>query len=160
MRAGYVDDAWAWDWSSLRELIGAAYPGWMNLGALADQFSLSPRTLLQRLTVAADHHARVPVHTHLLAATLPAIEQAVAAALRIPREAVLTTRQSRRVLAQACYELSPTSTARIATHLAITPRAARFLKTPRHPALPSVLLCLSDPRLRKVDESGRKSAVG
>jgi hypothetical protein len=132
VRAGLVDDPWAWGWSSLRELVGAAHPEWMSLDQLAARFSMPPHSLLQRLTTTV---------------------------LRKPHDSIASTRLGRRLIVQTCFELGVSSSTRLAPHFGITPRAIRLLRTPRHPALDAVLLVLSSPRLQKVDESGRKRGV-
>jgi hypothetical protein len=148
VREGLVDDPWMWRWSTLRDLGGAVHEPWTPADRLARRLRKSPKTLLSAVTTTADHRPSPPGPPDVDVASVDAIRRAVAAALRIDSSDVITSRPGRRLTVQACYALGSPRTHTLAQRLHLADRTIRGLRTPQHPALPTVLLCLSDPRLR------------
>jgi hypothetical protein len=117
---GLVDDPWGWRWSTLRDLGGAAHPCWTPLDRVAAALQTTPTATLRRLTTVANRTAPTPVARTESVAAIDGVRSAVAGA---------TAR-------------------RLADALECGVRSVFRLRAPVHPALPAVMLCLADARLR------------
>lgn len=141
-----VGDPYAWRWSSLRDLIGAAYPIWTPMQRLADDLRLRPERLLRVVTHTADLRPRRPELATRLAAGMDVLLEATSAALR----SADPTRDplGRTLVVQAAYEIGAPKAPQLAADLGCCTRTVERIRARRHPALSAVLLCLSDARLR------------
>jgi hypothetical protein len=149
VRAGLVDDPYCWAWSSLRELVGAAFPAQVELAELAAFLDCSPARCLRGLTASMKGHAEPPRTTLPLTADPIAITTAVAACLRLPEPHVRSARLGRRLAIQTAAHLQiPPPAKAMAQHLGITPRGARALRTPEHSGTEAALRCLADARMQ------------
>jgi hypothetical protein len=156
LRAGLVADPWDWQWSTLRDLGGAAYPIWTPLPVVASKLRLRPSTALDALTHVAELRPPAPRLEPLIAATRGAVVSGVAAALRITEPAVLSSTLGRKLVVQACAAIAPPHAGRLAHELGCCERTIRRDLAQPHPALDAVLLCLSDACLRSpVQHLGR-----
>lgn len=145
---GYVADPYAWRWSTLRDLVGAAFPIWTPAHRIAAALDTKEERLLRRVTHNADLRPQRPELVPPTAASLPAFREATAAALRIDDDAVTRHVLGRQLLAQAAYAIGTPVTAQLAVDLGCSGRTVRRDRARRHPALSAVLLCLADARLR------------
>jgi hypothetical protein len=153
VRAGLVDDPWAWPWSTLRDLGGAAYPAWTSATAIGAAIGVRAPAVIGLLTSNADFRAASPRRTPVVAASLEALVSAVGAALRIPDREVLSLPIGRRLVVQASEAFARPGTGRLAAALGCTERTIQRDRQPRHAALDAVLLCLGDDRLRRGPDS-------
>src|SRR5690606_9814908 len=60
VRAGFVDDPWAWPWSSLRDLGGACHQRWTALERIAAITGRAPGAALRAVTHLAPHRPARP----------------------------------------------------------------------------------------------------
>ena len=150
LRAGLVDDPWAWPWSTLRDLGGAAYPRLTELTDVAARLHLAPRHAMRALTHFADLHVPPLAEEPPMVASRAALEAAIASALRFDPRARLDHPLGRQLAIQALLTLGMPSGRALADHLGCSTAAVRRLRFPPRPALPAVLQCLADPRLRAV----------
>ncbi len=148
VRDGLVGDPYAWRWSTLRDLVGAAYPIWTHAPRIAKALRVTEEHLLRRVTHNADLRPRRPELVPVSAASLPALRAATTAALRIDGEALPRHVMGRELVVQAAYEVGMPAAAQLAAELGRSARTIRRVRALRHPALPAVLLCLADVRLR------------
>jgi len=149
VRAGLVDDPWAWPWSTLRDLGGAAYPVWTAPARIAAVLAIPPKTLFSKLATTADHRAPPPRRVPIAIASLDALRCAVGSTLRVPAGEVLAEQLGRRLVVQASEAFAMPSTSRLAKELGCCERTIQRDRAPRHSALDAVLLCLGDERLRR-----------
>ncbi len=150
VRAGLVVDPWMWPWSTLRDIGGAIYPAWTSLEHLAAALGRSPSGLVRGLTSSAEFSSPIPQIQPLQTAGVDAIQRAVAAACRVPFDSVLLQRTTRRLCVQASLEVRQVSATLVAEDLGLSRRTVTRLRTPPHPGMNAVALCLSDARLRQV----------
>lgn len=149
VRAGLVDDPFAWPWSTLRDLVGACFPIWTPLHGVAQALGLRPGTAIRRLCTTADLAPRLPHRGGAVqVAALPAIRQAVAAALRLPAWDGPPVATERRLIVQASFTIGTPRPIDLASALRCSTRTIHRDRPPEHPALDAVLLTLGDPRLR------------
>ena len=148
VRAGYVDDPFAWPWSTLRELVDAAFPAWTSLPEIADALGWTPERVLRALTHTADFQAALPQRRAVEMASWDRTLRAVAVVLREEASDVLASTLGRRVVAQTTgrFALAPT-VRELAGRMGVTPRQVHRLREDLHPAVAAVELCLSDDRL-------------
>ncbi|HWB77219.1 MAG TPA: hypothetical protein VG755_19770 [Nannocystaceae bacterium] len=142
VREGLCTDPWAWRWSTLRDLGGAADPIWTSASRIADALGVAPSRLVATLTRFAPPQ-RVPN----LLATFAGLRAGVAAALRIDRDEVDRSSRSRRLVAQAAAAIEMPNVRRLAVELGWSERTLFRDRAARDDALDAVLLCLSDARL-------------
>jgi hypothetical protein len=147
-RKGFVEDPWAWPWSTLRDLGGAVVEPWTPLERVADRLALPAATALRRLTTTADLEPPLPAACTIAAADVNATRQAVAAALRLADAAALSKRVPRRLAVQALYAIGAPNPSTLAVALGCSTRSIHRDRHPPEPGLPAVLRCLADPRLR------------
>ena len=152
VRAGLVDDAWAWPWSTLRDLGAAAHPIWTPAAAVAQSLRVPAERIVDALTFAG---RRPPQRVPVAAATFDGLRAAVAAALRMPESDVLTRTLGRRLIVQASAAIAPPHASRLAEQLGCCERTIRRDRAERHPALDAVLTCLADERLRRGPDAVR-----
>lgn len=151
VRSGFVDDPWAWPWSTLRDIGGATFPGHTDLETLGRFLRCSPATTLRGLTTSSLGRFPPPERRPIEVARLEDIVAATAAALRMPVAEVPGNWLGRRLVAQASAQLAQAIPARVvAERIGITSRSVQRSRTPLHPALDAVMTCLADPRLRRV----------
>jgi len=153
VRAGLVDDPWAWPWSTLRDLGGAAHPVWTAAPSVGAAIGLRSRSVLAMLTSTADFRAASPQRTAIAAASLEALQAAVGAALRVTAREVASLPAGRRLVVQASEAFAAPGTDRLASALGCSERTIQRDRAPRHAALDAVLLCLGDERLRRGPDS-------
>jgi len=149
VRAALVDDPWAWRWSTLRDLLGAAHPIWTPRDAVAKALAIAPTKLLAALTSGFDHRVVTPQHVSLLTVTMDALRHAVGAVLRIEDDELARSTAARRLIVQAADAIEIPGVRRLAAQLGRSERTLYRDRAARHPALDAVLLCLGDPRLRE-----------
>ena len=147
LRAALVDDPFIWPWSTLRDLVGAATPSWTALPRIAASLRLSPEAALRGLTTLGGESYAIPRPGPLRCASIDEVRRAVQAAARIAEPAPITTLE-RRLTVQTCFRIGSPRVADLAAHLDCSIRSVHRDRTTPAPALDSVLLCLSDPRLR------------
>lgn len=155
VRAGLVDDPWAWPWSTLRDVGGAAFPVWTTPGAIGAVIGLRAPAVIGMLTSNADFRAASPRRIPIMAASFESLRSAVGSALRIPDREVLSLPLGRRLVVQASETFASPGTQRLVHALVCSERTIRRDRSPRHPALDAVLLCLGDDRLRRGPDSVR-----
>lgn len=155
VRAGLVDDPWMWPWSTLRDLGGAAFPVWTPVAAVGAAIGVRTSAVIGRVTANADFRALPPRATPIAAASFEALLSAVASVLRISDRDVLASSLGRRLVVQASEAFASPGTRRLAEALGCGERTVRRDRSPRHPALGAVLLCLGDARLRQGPDSVR-----
>jgi|GEM_PF-840715 len=148
VRARLVEDAWAWRWSTLRDLGGACHPVWTSLDRIAAALELPPDVTLRSLTTIAGERLAPPAREPVLTATTTAIHESIRAALRITKEEATRSRAARHLFVQAAQAIAPTSAQRLADELGCSVRTVVRARAARHPALDAVLTCLADPRFR------------
>lgn len=148
VRKRLVDDPWRWRWSTIRDLGGAAHPCWTPLERVAEVMRMSPAAALQMLTKVANRRAPAPVPQIVAVASIDGVRGAVAAVLRVQEAEVITRPLGRRLLVQACDAVGGATARHVASALDCSVRSVFRLRTPRHAALPAVMLCLGDERLR------------
>lgn len=149
VRDNLVTDAWTWRWSTMRDLIGAAYPIWTPAAAIASALRLPIGDLARDVSTEGDHRPPVPLGATVVAATIEGIRSAVAAALRMPESAVLDTSLGRRLVVQASSVISVPDAIHLAKALGCSRRTIHRDRARRHPALDAVMMCLADERLRQ-----------
>jgi hypothetical protein len=88
VRARLVDDPWRWQWSTLRDLGGAAYPCWTPLDRVAAFLERSPSSAMRGLTTLGNHHGPPPCLRSVTIASIEGVRAAVAATLRVPASEV------------------------------------------------------------------------
>ena len=148
VRAGLVDDPWAWPWSSLRDLGGACVPVWTPLERVTAVTRRTSAAALRALTHLAPLRPTHPRRQKLETASGEAIRGAVAAALRVPLPDAFASPSSRRLAVQLASRLQRKfSTPDLAEVVGVSTRSVQRLRSPRHPALPAGWLCLGDERL-------------
>lgn len=145
---GLVGDPWAWRWSTIRDLGGAAHPCWTPLDRVAALLQMSPAAALRKLTTVANRTALAPIVRTQSVASIDGVRSAVAAALRVPEAEVASRPLGRRLMVQACDAVAGATARRLASALDCGVRSVFRLRAPLHPALPAVMLCLTDARLR------------
>jgi hypothetical protein len=148
LRARSVDDPWRWRWSTLRDLGGAAYPCWTSLDRVAEFLGVRPAVALRKLTSIGECRPPLLRTERAAIASVEGVRAAVAATLRIRIEEVATRPLGRRLVIQACEAVASPTARRLAAELECGVRSVFRLRTPQHPALPAVLTCLRDDRLR------------
>lgn len=153
---GLVDDPWAWRWSTLRDLAGAAHPVWTSAARVASVLAIPPSWLLQRLTHGLDHKPMPPRAIEPIVAPVDVLREAVGTALRLTEDDVRTAAFARRLVVQAAQALALPGIVRLAAQLGCSPRTVRRDRALRPEGLDAVLLCLGDTRLRSGDD--RKAA--
>ncbi len=141
-----VPDPYAWRWSTLRDLVEAAYPIWTHAPRVARALGTKPEILLRRVTQNADLRPRRPELAPIAAASLSALQDATAAALRI--DAVTDHVLGRQLLVQAAYAVGMPFATQLGAAVGRSGRTIRRDRARHHPALSAVLLCLGDARLR------------
>ena len=146
-----VTDPYAWRWSTLRDLVGAAYPIWTHAPRVAKALGVKEAGLLRRVTQNADLRPRRPELVPTAAVSMHALQDATAAALRI--DSVTEHVLGRQLLVQAAYAVGMPIAAQLAAALDRSGRTIRRDRARRHPALFAVLLCLADARLRHAPAS-------
>lgn len=158
---GLVDDPWAWRWSTLRDLAGAAHPVWTPAERVASVLAIAPSWLLQRLTNGLDHKTMPPRRAgETVTASVAALCAATGAALRLTEEDVRSDLLARRLVVQTAHALGLTGIARLAAELGCAERTVRRDRAKPHAALDAVLLCLSDARLRSGDDQKPANSRG
>lgn len=155
VRAGLVDDPWAWPWSTLRDLGGSVFPVWTPAAAVGAAIGVRAPAVIGRLTTNADFRAVTPKGAPIAAASFDALTSAVASVLRISERDVIESSLGRRLVVQASEAFASPGTRRLAEALGCGERTVRRDRSPRHPALDAVLLCLGDARLRRGPDSVR-----
>lgn len=156
-----VDDPWAWRWSTLRDLGGAAHPIWTPAERVASVLAIPRSWLLHRLTNGLDRKTTAPLRASAtVTASVAALRAAVGAALRLTDEDVRTDLRARRIVVQAAHALGLTGIARLAAELGCAERTVRRDRAKPHAALDAVLLCLADPRLLAVDDQKPANSRG
>jgi hypothetical protein len=151
--ADLVDDPWRWQWSTLRDLGGAAHPCCTPLDRIAGVLGYQAPVVLRTLTTMANRTAPPPRADGVRVASIDGVRTAVAAALRIPVTTVHEQALGRRLVVQACDSIAGPTAGRLAGELGCSVRSVFRLRAPQHPALSAVLTCLGDARL--VDPAGR-----
>jgi len=146
VRASSVGDPYAWRWSTLRDLVGAAYPIWTPAPRIARALGVRPEGLLRRVTGTADLRPRKPELIPFAAVSMRALADATSAALRI--DCVTEHVLARQLFVQAAYAVGMPKVADLAAAIGRSSRTIRHDRAGRHPALSAVLLCLADARLR------------
>ncbi|HWB79027.1 MAG TPA: hypothetical protein VG755_28900 [Nannocystaceae bacterium] len=141
-----VADPYAWRWSTLRDLVGAAYPIWTPMQRVAHALGLRPERLLRLVTHNADLRPRRPELTDAVAASVEGLCTATSAALRI--DAPCQHALGRRLVVQAAYAVGAPKWTELTAALGCSQRMIERTRGRRHPALHAVLLCLGDARLR------------
>lgn len=141
-----VTDPYAWRWSTLRDLVGAAYPIWTAAHRVADVLALRPERLLRLVTTNADLRPRRPELATSAAASMDVFLDATSAALRLADPA--RNGLGRKLVVQAAYAVGAPKAPQLAADLGCCKRTVERVRAQRHPALSAVLLCLSDARLR------------
>jgi hypothetical protein len=149
VRDGLVTDAWTWRWSTMRDLIGAAFPIWTPANAIATALRQPIGRLVREVTTQGDHRPLVPRRAIVAAATFDGLRSAVAAALRMPESAVLDTSLGRRLIVQASAAISTPDAAHLAKELGCSTRTIHRDRAAPHSALDAVMMCLADERLRR-----------
>ena len=152
LRDRLVEDPWAWPWSTLRDLGGAVYPVWTRLSSVTMTLGLSAEVALRTLTTIGGRAAPVPRPQRVEVASLDVVRSAVASALRIQDVAVRTSAAARRLFVQACRAIGDPPARKLAEVLGCGERSLRRYRSPVHPGLEAVMLCLGDERLRRVLE--------
>jgi hypothetical protein len=147
VRDALVADPYAWQWSTLRDLVGAAHPIWTPLQRVAAALQLRAERVLRLVTHAADLRPQRPELTTVIAVSMDALRDATSAALRI--DAPSQHRLGRRLIVQAACTIGRPTTARLATELSCCDRTIERARVRPDPALSAVLLCLADARLRR-----------
>ena len=142
VREGLVADPWAWRWSTLRDLAGAADPIWTPASRIAKALGVAPSRLIATFT-----SSEPPKRASALLASVAGLRAAVAAALRIELEEVDRTARSRRLVAQVAAAIEMPGVRRLAGELGWSERTLFRDRVQRDDALDAVLLCLSDARL-------------
>ena len=145
---GFVGDPYAWRWSTLRDLVGAAFPIWTDASRVAAALATREERLLRRVTHNADLRPRRPELVPLTTASMGVLQEAIAAALRIDEDSVRRHLLGRQLVAQTAYAIGTPAATQLAIELGCSGRTVRRDHARRHPALPAVLLCLADARLR------------
>lgn len=149
VRAGLVDDPWAWPWSTLRDVGGAAHPCWTSPAAIGAAIGVRAPAVIGLLTSNADFRVAPPRRTPIAAASFEALRSAVGSALRMPAREVDALPLGRRLVVQASEAFAAPGTQRLAEALGCTERTIQRDRFPRHAVLDAVLLCLGDERLRR-----------
>ena len=152
LRDSLVTDPYAWKWSTLRDLVGAAYPVWTHAPRVARALGVKPEGLLRRVTQSADLRPRRPELAPIAAVSMCALQDATAAALRI--DCFTEHMLGRQLLVQAAHAIGMPVTAQLTTAVGRSGRTIRRDRARRHPALSAVLLCLADARLRHARTGG------
>jgi hypothetical protein len=129
----------------LRDLAGAAHPIWTPASRIARSLAIPEARLIEMLTTTADHRPAPPQKHPTIAANLPALREAVAAALRV---ADTDGGRARRLIVQAAHAITLPGVRRLADELGCSPRTVFRDRAARDSALEAVLLCLGDARLR------------
>lgn len=163
IRAGLTDDPFAWPWSTLRDLVGAAAPIWTPLSRIASTLRQSTAATMRGLTAIGGVPGRLPHLRPVQAASILEVRGAVRSALWIVGDEI--TAAERRLTVQACFEIGSPRVAELAVELGCSVRSIHRDKTAdRTSALTAVLLCLGDPRLRlgptTVDSSSHGKRTG
>ena len=148
VRDGLVGDPYAWRWSTLRDLVGAAHPIWTHGPRIARVLGVKEGQLVQRVTHIGDLRPRRPELVPPAAVGLSALRDATAAALRMDDVGLTTNVLARQLVVQAAYDVGIPDAAQLSAAVGSSRRTIRRVRAQRHPALPAVLLCLGDPRLR------------
>ena len=143
-----VADPYAWRWSTLRDLVGAAYPIWTHAPRVAAALGFKEERLLRLVTHTADLRPRRPESVAAVAVGIDLLRDATAAALRIDQHEVGQHVLGRQLAVQAAYAVGRPNAATLAAELGCCGRTVERARTRRHPALPAVLLCIADERLR------------
>lgn len=147
VRAGLVDDPFAWGWSTLRDLVGAAHPVWTRASSIAAFLGLPEARALHGLTTLGGITVPTPQPTTVQCVSFDHVRGAVRAATR-SIDPFHRARGGARLFVQACYTVGAPRPAEVASALGCTVRSVRRYRAPRAPALPAVILCLGDARLR------------
>jgi hypothetical protein len=147
VRAGLVDDPWAWPWSTLRDLVGAVVSIWTSPPHLAAMLAVPTQRLVAELTTTADRRTPPPRRTEVATASFGALRSAVGSALRLRDDDVVIDALGRRLVVQASEAIEIPRTIRLAELLDCSVRTIRRDAAERHPGPDAVLLCLSDARL-------------
>jgi hypothetical protein len=145
---GLIRDPYAWRWSTLRDLIGAAHPIWTRAPVVAAALGVKEEALVRRVTHSADLRPRRPELAAAPLATMPTLHEATASALRIADHEVVKHVLGRQLLVQAAHAVGMPVPAMLAAELGRSGRTIRRDRKRSHPALSAVLLCLADARLR------------
>lgn len=153
VRAELVDDAWAWRWSTLRDLGGASHPVWTPLERVAEVLELAPDVTLRTLTTIGGQRHAPPSREPVLTATASAIHRSIRAALQLTAEEAATDRTARHLFVQAAHTVANPTAQQLADELGCSTRTIVRARSARHPALDAVLTCLRDPRLHAAPPS-------
>lgn len=148
VRGRLVEDPWCWPWSTLRDLGGAAYPCWTALDRIASVLGHPEPLVLRTLTTTTNHRVAPLKLDPVGFATVDTVRLAVASALRIPVVAIDARPSARQLVIQACDVVAGPTARRLAAELGCGVRTIFRARAPAHPALPAVLRCLADERLR------------
>ncbi len=147
VRARLTEDPFDWRWSTLRDLVGASDPIWTPGSRIAAFLRLPETRALHTLTTIGGVTVPAPRPTAVQCASLDQIREAVRSATR-SADPFRRSQGGRRLFVQASFAVGAPRPAHVAQALGCTVRSVRRYRTPRAPALPAVLLCLGDPRLR------------
>ncbi len=148
VREGLVTDPFAWEFSTLRDLADATWPGWVDTERLSKAVAIRPQHLLEFMTRSQDRRTKALVDDRPVVAAREAVLESVAAVLHIDPCEVLNCAVGTTLVVQTVEAIGLTSCAAIEAAFAIPARSVRRKRSPPHPALPAVIRCLSDARLR------------
>ncbi len=154
IRAGLVDDPYAWTWSTLQDLSDAAFPQWTSMQRISACLRLSVRQTRRALTTTADCTPPPPRRVLPLSFGVQAALSAAAAALRVPIPDVLSLRVGRRVSVQLLYMVGTPRVTDVAQALELGESTVRRLRhAPVDAATQAALACLAEPRFTPPDEN-------
>ncbi len=147
VRDQLVEDPWAWPWSTLRDLGGAAHPTWTTTAWVARKLRRPSPRLAVRLSSSAELKVEPPARGARPLPRVDLLELAVASALRVARGDVRSKVATRRLLIQASHLVCPPAAEWVASEVGCSARTVRRLRTQRAPGLDAVERCLADARL-------------